>query len=271
MKLLFTDLDGTFLTDDKQVCQENRKAMARMTEAGHKIVFTSGRSIDSVMALIERLSLNVGGSYIIGFNGAQIADAVTGERLVRKGLPFDLTAELFAAAHAAGIHPQAYDDVQVVAERDTPALQRYCSVIGMDSVVVPDAAAYLREAGKESSKLLMIDYEDHEKLERFRLQMTERCGDVIDTFYSNPAFCEVVCKGVNKGYAVRELCRILNVPPEDTVSAGDEGNDIPMLRAAHTGCAVANATAEVKAAADYVTQADNNAGAVAEIIERYIA
>ena len=100
--------------------------------------------------------------------------------------------------------------------------------------------------------------------------MTERCGDVIDTFYSNPAFCEVVKKGVNKGFAVKELCGILGVAREDTVGAGDEGNDIPLLNETGTGCAVANAKPEVKAVADYVTRADNNKGAVAEIIERYI-
>ncbi len=40
--------------------------------------------------------------------------------------------------------------------------------------------------------------------------------------------------------------------------------------AAGLGCAVANATDEAKAAADYVCRADNNAGAVAEVIEKFV-
>ena len=40
--------------------------------------------------------------------------------------------------------------------------------------------------------------------------------------------------------------------------------------AAGLGCAVANATDEAKAAAGYVCAADNNAGAVAEVIERFV-
>lgn len=43
-----------------------------------------------------------------------------------------------------------------------------------------------------------------------------------------------------------------------------------MIRAAGLGCAVANATDEAKAAADYVCQADNNAGAIAEVIEKFV-
>ena len=40
--------------------------------------------------------------------------------------------------------------------------------------------------------------------------------------------------------------------------------------AAGLGCAVANATDEAKAAANYVCAADNNAGAVAEVIEKFV-
>lgn len=43
-----------------------------------------------------------------------------------------------------------------------------------------------------------------------------------------------------------------------------------MLNAAHIGVAVKNATPEVKAAADYVTEHDNNHNAIAEVIERFI-
>ena len=46
--------------------------------------------------------------------------------------------------------------------------------------------------------------------------------------------------------------------------------DIAMLNAAHIGVAVKNATPEVKAAADYVTEHDNNHNAIAEVIERFI-
>ncbi len=43
-----------------------------------------------------------------------------------------------------------------------------------------------------------------------------------------------------------------------------------MIRAAGLGCAVANASDDAKAAADYVCSDDNNAGGVAEVIEKFI-
>ena len=43
-----------------------------------------------------------------------------------------------------------------------------------------------------------------------------------------------------------------------------------MIQSAGIGCAVANARPEVKAAADYVTERDNNQAAIAEIIKKFM-
>lgn len=56
----------------------------------------------------------------------------------------------------------------------------------------------------------------------------------------------------------------------NSLSAGDENNDISMIKSAGIGCAVANARPEVKAAADYVTERDNNQAAIAEIIKKFM-
>ena len=45
MKLLFTDLDATFLDDDKNVPESNRIAVQEMLEQGHKVIIATGRSL----------------------------------------------------------------------------------------------------------------------------------------------------------------------------------------------------------------------------------
>lgn len=66
------------------------------------------------------------------------------------------------------------------------------------------------------------------------------------------------------------MAKILNMPADCTIAIGDEQNDIPMIREAHVGVAVKNGIQELKAAADYVTENDNNHDAVAEVIEKFI-
>ena len=66
------------------------------------------------------------------------------------------------------------------------------------------------------------------------------------------------------------MAEILGVSPKNTYAAGDSANDVDMLRAAHLGIAMKNASEDAKAAADAITEQDNNHDGVAEIIEKYI-
>ena len=94
--------------------------------------------------------------------------------------------------------------------------------------------------------------------------------DVLDTFFSNDQYVEIVSKGLNKGNALLQMAEILGVDRENTISAGDAGNDLQMIEAAGLGCAMSNATDEIKAAAGYITERNNNECGVAEIIDRFI-
>jgi 3-deoxy-D-manno-octulosonate 8-phosphate phosphatase (KDO 8-P phosphatase) len=57
------------------------------------------------------------------------------------------------------------------------------------------------------------------------------------------------------------------VTAEEAIFIGDDFTDVPLMKLAGLGCAVANARPEVKAAADYVTVAKGGEGAVREVIE----
>ena len=51
-KILFIDLDGTLLTDTKEITQENLRAIQKATELGHAIVVTTGRPLYSTVCLL---------------------------------------------------------------------------------------------------------------------------------------------------------------------------------------------------------------------------
>ena len=42
-KVIFSDLDGTLLTDDKKICQKNIDAINKAKQKGVKFVFCTGR------------------------------------------------------------------------------------------------------------------------------------------------------------------------------------------------------------------------------------
>ena len=62
----------------------------------------------------------------------------------------------------------------------------------------------------------------------------------------------------------------MGLSPAQLMACGDGMNDRSMIRYAGVGVAMANAEGPVKAAANYVTTADNNHDGVAEAVERFI-
>ena len=52
-KILFVDLDGTLLDDNKNITPENLAAIQKATEAGHAVVVTTGRPLYSTIFHVD--------------------------------------------------------------------------------------------------------------------------------------------------------------------------------------------------------------------------
>ena len=267
-KALFLDIDGTLVTDDKKIPPENDRALQRALQLGHCVIISTGRPLASALLLAQELGLTGKGSYLISFNGGILYDTYNKKVIFKLPVPMDCVKALFAEAGRRGIHIQTYDDDRVVVEKrcDDEETRLYCSKIRMDYRVVDS----IDELEQEPVKLLAINMNDIKPLEDFKAWIEENLGDRINAFFSNYQYLEIVSKGLSKGNALRQLAGILGVPISDTVAAGDQANDIDMVAAAGTGCAMINGTDEIKKIADYVTTRDNNHAGVAEIIERFI-
>lgn len=268
-KLLFLDLDGTLLNDQKRVSPENQQAIHLALSRGHRVVIASGRPLNSTLAQAEAIGLRDVCGYLIAWNGAVIYDCTQKQEILRRTMDMESVYELFDEANRRKIYIQTYDgdDVVIESRNDNENVRRYCSEINVDFRVIDNIRSDLSEP---PPKALMIDYDGRMFTEPMRRWIISHMAGRVDTFFSRQYYLEVVTAGQNKGRAVLDLCRLLNFPLRDTVAAGDEGNDISMLRAAGIGAAMKNAAPEVKAAANYVTRRDNNHDGVAEIIYHYL-
>ena len=79
---------------------------------------------------------------------------------------------------------------------------------------------------------------------------------------------EVVRQGVkDKLPEVEAIAATMGLRPEQIAYVGDDLPDVPTIRYAGLGIAVADAPEEVREAADYVTSVRGGAGAVREVVE----
>jgi 3-deoxy-D-manno-octulosonate 8-phosphate phosphatase (KDO 8-P phosphatase) len=70
--------------------------------------------------------------------------------------------------------------------------------------------------------------------------------------------------------AMKELLGHVHLSPQEVAYVGDDLPDLPVIRYVGFGVAVANAVAEVKQHADYVTSRLGGSGAVREVIEHIL-
>ncbi|HUM83727.1 MAG TPA: Cof-type HAD-IIB family hydrolase [Lachnospiraceae bacterium] len=266
-KILFMDLDNTLLDSNKKISEENYSAIRRALEGGNSIVICTGRPLCATTAQIEKLQLNKEGCYAICFNGGLVYDCYKKESIFKMSLNMDDVKTIFQKADEAGIHCQTYDSEDLLVKNEDPETEFYARTCQISYRVDPGIPDSLKE---DPVKVLLIDLNDHGKLERFRNCLEAWARGRVSIFFSNDYYLEIVKEGISKGSAILWLCKYLNVPVENTVSAGDSENDIPMIETAGIGCAMANATPACKEAADYITEKDCDHSGLAEIIEKFM-
>ena len=265
-KIIFSDLDGTLLTDDKQISPGNREAIRAMTEAGHSFVIATGRPFESALKISSELGLNGEGCYIVSYNGSHVYDCCRRRALLDKRLSMETVRELFGFAWTAGLYVQTYQNGEILTRARTEELDFYERNTNLPGCPREDVLDYLT---REPNKVIVIDLHDHERLVRFKKEHEEWAKGKCRLIFSNARYLEVIAEGVSKQTGIEFLTDYLGVDQKDVIAAGDEANDIEMIRAAGIGVAVHNASPAVKEAADYVTRLSNNEDAIAEVVERF--
>ncbi len=257
-RLVASDLDGTLVRSDGTVAPRTVEVLARVEEAGVPFVMVTGRP-PRWMAEISRQTGHRG--LAVCANGAIVYDLHT-----EQVLESSLLDEQAAAEVAAALREAMPDIVFAVERADLGFGHEHAYVpsweqpdhrpMPVEELVSGGVVKLLaRHRGVGSDALL----------ERAR----EAIGDRATlTHSSNDGLLEVSAAGTTKATGLAALARRHGVGAEQVVAFGDMPNDLPMLAWAGHAVAVANAHAEVLAAADEVTGRNDEDG-VAQVLERW--
>lgn len=271
IRLIASDLDETLLDDAHHVPQRVRDAVAAARRLGVRFVPATGRPFRSVEVTLAELGLlGATDEYVLSFNGGVLTENSQMRPLTSCSLPRRRAEALYeyGVSHGLCMHVNTLDPVFLY--NYVPEERAY--IEGRMNIVETDAPTLdaLYDAGHVVVKLIYMSLDMG--LLRSAQDELDAAGltEGLDVCYSGNRYLECNAPGVNKGAGLMGLARRLGIPREEVMAIGDNSNDVPMIEAAGVGVAVANATDEAKAAADYVCEADNNAGAVAEAIERFV-
>lgn len=260
-RIIALDLDGTLTNHDKVVTPKTREALLHAVAQGATIVLASGRPTYGIEPVAECLELHKHGGYILSYNGGNIVNAKTGEKLFSQFLPDPVIPILYKYAKEKNHAILGYAGKEIITEMPDDQYVREESRINKMNIRKVDNL--LEALEPHPTKLLMTgDPADMLKAEE---ELSEILGEKMDIFRSAPFFLELVPKGIDKAQSLLRLMTKINLTPADMIAFGDGYNDLSMLKLAGMGVAMANAAPEVRAEADYVTLSNEEDGVAAAL------
>lgn len=264
IRLVALDLDGTLLTDDLVIEPRAKEAIRRVREKGITVTLATGRMFSSARPYAVELGLDLP---LIVYHGAQVRHSGTGAILFERTIPLDLARCLITHIRQFGYAYNVYLDDRLYVESIQAENEKYAWRAGVDLHRVEDMLTFLQEEKREPLKIVAL--RDGPELDPLEAAIRRDVGEGVYLTRSLPHYLEMLNPEANKARGLQALADREGIRPEEIMVFGDSYNDLQMFRYAGLAVAMANAPAEVRAAADYVT-GSNNDGGVARALEKFI-
>jgi HAD superfamily hydrolase (TIGR01484 family) len=264
-RVIALDIDGTLLKwiegagqTHEEVPPAVQDAVRRAHDAGAHIVLASGRSPHGMVLVADLLDLprdEADPLWVVASNGA----------VVFRYPPLDVVhEETFDARPAVEAILREHPGVLVAVEErgvgyrvNRPFPDGELS----GEMVITEVADLVAE---HVSRVIIRD--PHSTAEDF-LDLASRLGlHGTDYVVGWTAWLDLAPVGVSKASGLAHVADALGVDAADVLAIGDGRNDIEMLQWAGRGVAMGQAVAEVRAAADDVTETVYDDGAAVEIL-----
>ena len=235
-RAFFLDIDAT-IYNGRAVSEEDREAIRRAREAGHKVFINTARLYGRFPKSVNELEFD-------GYVTALGTHIVYEGQMIRQVLmPRELVTEVLEYALERNIKLSIEEATRVIYVNQIPQSAKYTLEKGESFwEKYPDAVVYkfyIRE----------LLSEEHKKYfgERGELQGSGH------TYELAPSGC-------TKAGGIRFMEECLGIPHESTVAVGDSMIDADMIRYASVGVAMGNSEEALKEIADMVTKPISEAG-----------
>ena len=246
MSFIFFDIDNTLISHRgiSHIPPETREAVKKLKEAGHIPAIATGRGGFLTFLTAKEFGIE----YLVCSGGAQLF--VKGTEIYRAEFPREYLSSFMETAKKFPNLTAAIDEKYLYASAAFMPFFGYFNKQAGYNCIRP-----LREMERAIICYMMVS----------PAKLTSEHG----LFYAPPAgvrlelmhaFTEARCENSSKWLGIEKLINYVGGSLDDVVVFGDGPNDIEMIARAKTGVAVGNASDDVKAAADYVSDDIDDGG-----------
>lgn len=257
-KMVAVDLDGTLLDSNKVISKENVEALFQLQNNGIKVVFSTGRIIESAMSYAHAIGFEP--DYVTA-NGATIAYGNTFEHLP---IQYDHVVRYAKACEELGVgyniitehHTYYYRSLKFYDTYyyDNPMVQN-SKIISKSLFCTFDE---IKEALSAERIIKMDMYSDD--VDRFENIWSKLDHDEYNIIRPEVDYIELMHRQASKGNSVNKVARIYDILTKEIVAIGDSGNDLSMFAQCGLSIAMGNAREEIKGFTMMTTDTNDNSG-----------
>lgn len=256
--LICSDIDGTLMTNQQTLSAQTCQLIQSLLDQGHLFYVATGRMYLSAVKIAENINPKVGviasnggifslNDQIIQYTLQQESSLIIYQLAQKYQLPlFFFTKDTI---YYSSILPDYFHNETDKGRIDAGKQESYKFI---------ENEKYLLKHAHEFINAIIISDDQLETLEIAKKNLLTRDELTISSSFSNNI--EIIPKAISKAIAIEELQKYYHISKEQTISFGDGGNDIDMLKASGISVAMENATEDVKKYASHLTTSNNDEG-----------
>lgn len=272
IKLVVSDLDGTFLNDEKIITRENLLACERLRENKIALSFCTGRPVQMFEKYAEDACVKIP---VIGCNGAFVYDLekrkiIFEKRILREAFlkiaKFSLDNKMDFLAYTAEkiFYVKWSKRVSVFLNYQNYVAETYKVLKSQNDLVPFETLSEIENENVIKILITELNGNDLELMSEFLKTLSD-----VSFVKSMSNVLDIMAQNVSKGDGVKILANYLRIPLENVCVFGDEENDISMMKLAGFSVAMKNATDSVKNVSRFVSKKTNNESAFADAISNF--
>ncbi len=255
IKIILSDIDGTFLTTDKKTPALHEKAIKAVVAKGLKFVFVSARMPEAIYPITD--ALGMAHTPVISYSGGLVLTE-TEEVIFDKKMPADDSAKIIAEMKRRwqDISINYYTGRRWFVETIDERVQHEMDITGATAEV----AAFDKILSENifPNKIMIIC--EPPTCREMEVELGKKFP-ALNVVRSAPHLLEIMDKSVSKATGIEVMLKHYGFTLDEAIAFGDNYNDVEMLSMIPQSVAMANAPDDVKKLAAAVTDS-NEAGGI---------
>lgn len=267
IKLIVSDLDGTFLSSNGELSHENISSVKSLYNKNINFTLASGRSDMMCTSYIKDCNITLP---TISSNGALIRNINSKYVISKTIIKPSIAINIMDFCRDNNLDYMSYNldkifftkgsiRIEKFKSYNKIAIKNHTNPIALNFYDTDNTTNHTHKVIADEGILKILLFTKSKKDLDITIEFLNNIPDISFVLSEKNAL-DISAKGTSKGEALKILCSHLNIPLENTCVLGDYTNDLSMMKLAGISFAMKNSPKHVQEVATFITDSNDNFG-----------